>query len=141
MANILVPVDGSESSHRALQHAIDLGSRVGKAQIHLLNVQPPILSGEVVMFVGQATISKFHQEESEHALNHARALLHQSGLAYSAHAKVGHIAETIARTAKELGCDLIIMGTRGMGPLGNLVLGSVATQVIHLAKVPVTLVK
>lgn len=89
MANILVPVDGSESSHRALQHAIDLGSRVGKTQIHLLNVQPPILSGEVVMFVGQATISKFRQEESEQALNHARALLHQSGLAYSAHAKVG----------------------------------------------------
>lgn len=141
MLKMLVPVDGSESSQRAVKHVIAFASRVEGAQIHLLNVQPPILSGEVVMFVGQGAINKYHREESEQALKPARALLDQAGLAYTAHATVGHIAETIARSVKELGCDLIVMGTRGMGPIGNLVLGSVATQVIHLAEVPVTLVK
>jgi nucleotide-binding universal stress UspA family protein len=54
---------------------------------------------------------------------------------------VGHIGQTIARRADELGCDGIVMGTSGRGALGNLLLGSVATKVIHHAKVPVTLVK
>jgi len=38
-------------------------------------------------------------------------------------------------------CDAIIMGTRGMGSLANLVIGSVTTKVIHLVEVPVTLIK
>jgi nucleotide-binding universal stress UspA family protein len=38
-------------------------------------------------------------------------------------------------------CDGIVMGTRGMSAVGNLVMGSVATKVIHLTKLPVTLVK
>ena len=47
----------------------------------------------------------------------------------------------LAKRAEELGCDEIIMGTRGMGAIGNLVMGSVATKVVHLAGIPVTLVK
>lgn len=43
--------------------------------------------------------------------------------------------------AKSEGVDVIVMGTRGMGALGNLALGSTATKVVHLADVPVTLVK
>jgi nucleotide-binding universal stress UspA family protein len=54
---------------------------------------------------------------------------------------VGDTAEKIAATARRLRCSSIVMGTRGMGMLGTLVLGSIATKVIHLAKVPVTLVK
>ena len=47
----------------------------------------------------------------------------------------------ITRKAEELNCDAIIMGTRGMGALGNLVMGSIATKVVHLTRLPVTLVK
>jgi nucleotide-binding universal stress UspA family protein len=47
----------------------------------------------------------------------------------------------IARFARERGCDQILMGTRGLGAIGSLLLGSVATKVIHLADVPVLLVK
>ena len=47
----------------------------------------------------------------------------------------------IAKVANELKCNAIIMGTRGLSPLGNLLLGSVAAQVVHLAGTPVTLVK
>jgi nucleotide-binding universal stress UspA family protein len=141
MLKLLVPVDGSESSHRAIEHAIDLANRITGIEIHLVNVQPPIVSGEVVMFVGQDTINKYHQEESEKALKNGRALLDEAGIAWTAHAKTGHVAETIVRTGKDMGCYLIVMGTRGMSPIKNLVLGSVATQVIHLTDIPVTLVK
>lgn len=47
----------------------------------------------------------------------------------------------IARAARRLKCESIVMGTRGMGTIGNLFLGSVATRVIHLARIPVTLIK
>jgi nucleotide-binding universal stress UspA family protein len=51
------------------------------------------------------------------------------------------VARSIVERAHELGCTHIVMGTRGMSLLGNLVLGSVATKVIHAARCPVTLVK
>ena len=50
-------------------------------------------------------------------------------------------AETIDRVAREVGAHQIVMGTRGLGSLGNLFLGSVATKVVRLAQVPVALVK
>jgi nucleotide-binding universal stress UspA family protein len=57
---------------------------------------------------------------------------------FVARAELGSPAETIDRVAREVGAYQIVMGTRG---LGNLFLGSVATKVVRLAQVPVTLVK
>jgi nucleotide-binding universal stress UspA family protein len=63
------------------------------------------------------------------------------GVSHEKLAEFGPIAETIERVSHEVGADQIIMGTRGLGRLRGLLLGSVATQVVHLARVPVTLVK
>jgi nucleotide-binding universal stress UspA family protein len=46
-----------------------------------------------------------------------------------------------AERAAQLGCDSIVMGTHGRGAISNLLMGSVATKVIHFSQVPVTLVK
>ena len=54
---------------------------------------------------------------------------------------VGDPAETIAKVAREQACDLIVMGTRGLGTVTGVLLGSVATKVIHLSDRPVLLVK
>jgi nucleotide-binding universal stress UspA family protein len=56
-------------------------------------------------------------------------------------AEYGPVAETIDRIARETQADQIVMGTRGLGRVRGLLLGSVATQVVHLADIPVTLVK
>ena len=48
---------------------------------------------------------------------------------------------TIADCARDLQCDAIVMGTRGLGAIQTLLLGSVAVKVIHLADQPVTLIK
>ena len=54
---------------------------------------------------------------------------------------VGPVAETIVAYAKRHKCDLICLGTRGMTAAANLVMGSVATKVLHLAGVPVIIVR
>ena len=69
------------------------------------------------------------------------SVLQLAGLRYTAESLFGPVAETLVRRADELGCTGIVMGTRGMGAVGNLLLGSVATKVVHLTRLPVTLVK
>jgi nucleotide-binding universal stress UspA family protein len=64
-----------------------------------------------------------------------------ANVAFKALARTGETAEAIAHVAREEEVEHIVMGTRGLGGIQGLLLGSVATQVIHLAKVPITLIK
>jgi nucleotide-binding universal stress UspA family protein len=140
MYRILVPVDGSDEALRALEHAIRMARMIGEAEIHLVNVQPPI-SGSVGTFVGTENITRFHREESDNALAAARKLLESEGFPVHDAVRIGNSSQSIADCARELPCDQIVMGTRGLGHIGSIVLGSVATQVVHLTEIPVTLVK
>lgn len=136
----LVPVDGSENALRALRHAIKMAQDGALDELHILNVQPPV-GGDVSTFVGSTTVKDYHREEAEKALASAKKLLDEAKIAYKAHITVGTPGECIAEIAKRHKVDKIIMGTRGLGSLGGLLLGSVATDVIKRADVPVTLVK
>jgi len=140
---ILVPVDGSKCSNRAVDHLIKkLGWFKGAVEIHLLNVQHQIPYGQrVTSVVGHDRIAKYHQEEGLAALKSARRKLDAAKVKYDYHIGVGDEAEVICQYAKEKGIDQIFMGTRGLGQVSTLVLGAVATKVIHLSPVPVLLVK
>ena len=138
---ILVPVDGSESANRAIDHAIQQATNQTGMDIHVLNVQIPILSGHVKMFISEQQLNDYYRDEGYAALKSAQERLKQVNVAHTHHISVGHVAETIAQYAKENTIDQIIMGTRGMGAISDFVLGSVATKVIHLSSVPVTLIK
>lgn len=139
MKKILVPIDGSEHSTRVVRHVLTLAAELKTPlDIHLLNVQHP-LPGTIRGVAEQAR--QYHQEQGEAALAGARKLLDDAKMKYSYHVSVGEAAPAVAQSVKELGCDHVVMGTRGMGSLGNMVLGSVATKVLHLVDVPVILVK
>jgi len=137
---VVVPVDGSESALRALGVAARR-AREGGATVHLLNVQLPIASAMVRLFVSQEAIDRYYSEEAERALGPARQVLEKQDLVFRQAVRVGHPHEIIATYARAASGDEIVMGSRGMGLLGNLALGSVATKVIHAAEVPVTVVK
>jgi nucleotide-binding universal stress UspA family protein len=143
MFKVLVPVDGSESSDRAVDHILKrLVLCKDTVEIHLLNVQPPIPGGGFVSsHIGHDALRKHHQEEGMKGLASAMRKLDAGSVPYVHHISVGEPAEVIAQFAGEKQCDEIVMGTRGMGGAANLLLGSIATKVIHLAQLPVLLVK
>lgn len=140
MLKALVPVDGSENADRAVRHVVKLIKDGEPIEVHLINVQPPF-HGDVTTFVGKKTVEDYHREEGEKALVSAKRILDEAGVTYKTHIAVGPAGETVCEFAKRLQVDKIVMGSRGLGGLAGLLLGSVATDVIKHSHVPVTLVK
>lgn len=139
---VLVPVDGSDNSLRAVEHVIrNIAALRERPQLLLLNVQWNVAAGNVKLFINQKTIDDYYREQGLAALQTARSALDAAGLPYQYHVSVGTPAEAIARYADEQGVDRIVMGRQGQGGLKALLLGSVVNKVLHLAKCPVMLIK
>ncbi|RTL48456.1 MAG: universal stress protein [Rhodocyclaceae bacterium] len=137
---ILLAVDGSEASLRAVQGLVEHVQWFrGHPEIHLLHVHAPIPVGLALTHVSQDTLDRHYREEGEAVLAPAQGLLEAAGLPCTPHIHVGHPAEVIVHQARELGCGLICMGSHGRGAVASAVLGSVAAKVLHLAHIPVML--
>ena len=142
MQKLFVAFDASPSAWRALQYAIKLAKEQGRIQLHIANVHPePVIYGEIQVY---ASREKIEEEQRTYSLDILKPAIEEASRAqvsFESEVLIGHTALTFVSRAEELQCTGIIMGTRGMGAIANLVLGSVATKVIHLTKLPVTLVK
>jgi len=141
MTKVLVPIDGSEGSLHAVDMVITAIADGRAFEVYLLNVQPQIVSGHARMYLRKDLIDEYYAEEALKALQAAKDRLDQAGIPYTASHQVGNVPEAIAKYVKSHGCEHIVMGTRGLGSVQNMMLGSVATKVLHLVNVPVTLVK
>ena len=141
MLKILLAMDGSENAQRAVSYLIKRAAGAkDQYQVSLVNVQYA-LHGTVASFINAAQVKQYHHDEGAKALAPAKTLLDGAGIAYSEHVFVGEPAEVISRFARENGCDEIVIGNRGLGNIGSLLMGSVASKIIHLSEVPVVLVK
>lgn len=140
MRKILIPIDGSPQSLRAVHHVLDLARERTDVEVHVLNVQPPLPTA-ASDFINRQDVQAFHREEGETALREARGLLDRAGIRYEAHVAVGDSAEAIVDYATTRKCDQIVMGSRGLSPLPSLLLGSTTTKVLHLVHLPVTVVR
>ena len=138
---VLLAVDGSAHSIRAARFLIKLVSEHGAVALDVLNVQPHVRYGALLKGEARAQAERVQLERGREDSASVCALLEQARLPHELCVVSDDAAEAISRTARERGCDLIVMGTRGMGAVASLALGSVAQRVIHLATVPVTLVK
>lgn len=139
MTTILLAVDGSKAAQRAAKHLVALKTGGLAFKVLLLNVQPewaPARSRDE-----KREGVRLHLEASERDMHAAKALLARAAIPFKGALRVGAAAENILKFARDEGCDQIVMGTRGLGALAGLVLGSVATKVVQLSKAPVTLVK
>lgn len=147
MLTLLVPVDGSPGSDRAVELVIKLHRDVTPVRIRLLHVLPPndgIAVDSTRPLVGPDKDPLIGPDEEpadgKLALSSARALLDRAEIPYGSEVRTGFVPSTIIQYARTMDCNGIVMGTRGMGTTEAL-LGSIARQVIYLAEVPVTLVK
>ena len=143
MMKMLLAVDGSEASLRATRKLIELSAQFKEPiRVELVAVHLPVpkIGGFSSHVLTKDKIDRYYREEGEQMLAAARKLLDESGVAYESHILVGTIAETIVEHGDSAGCRMIYMGTRGMSALPNLVLGSIATKVVHLSLIPVVLV-
>ncbi len=140
MMKLLVPVDGSPVANRAVELAIKQARRAGDVKILLLNVQQGLEHWHKQGLLSDESRQELRQHGEAQAAA-ARAMLDKSGVLYDFSIVFGHPADVIARVAGEHHCEGIVMGTRGLGDVENLMLGSTAYKVIQIAEVPVTLVK
>ncbi|MBS0522145.1 MAG: universal stress protein [Proteobacteria bacterium] len=140
MKAILVPVDGSANSDRAVQHALDLVAAGLSAELHLLNVQPN-LGGAISTFISRDQIDSWRREEGNKSLASAIALAKKASVDAKVHIGVGRTGEVVRDYTRKLGVGLVVIGTRGHTGLAGVLLGSVAQDVIAHAQTPVTLVK
>ena len=134
----LVPVDGSAHSLAAVRYAVKLVRQL-TGDIVLLHCHKPfpITLGEPYF---QRAITKI-AEKSEELLTPFRELLSQSDIKHEVRILEGPAAEKIASVARIEQCEMIIMGSRGLGDLKGLVLGSVAHRVLHSAPCPVLVIR
>lgn len=137
---LLIATDGSDNAARAVRHVVELAGRGVAVEAVLVNVQPPVLSGEVGKVAPIEIAQNRRTVAAEAAIAAGRAPLEAAGIPVSVHLASGHAPEEIVAAAEGLVCDSIVMGRRGLGALASLVLGSVSMQVAQLAKIPVTLV-
>lgn len=136
---VLIPVDGSETSLRAIDHIVTTRTRYNSLpEVHILNVQHP-LPNDVSRFIAQEDIKGFHHDAGIRALTGARAKLAAAAMDHTFHISVGDPAHVIVHYAKDLHCDEIIMTSRGQGMAAET-FGSVPRRVLHLTHVPVLLV-
>lgn len=139
---VLIPVDGSANAVRAVEYVIAQAENLKNApEVTLLNVQWKLDTGNVKLFINQETINDYYREQGAAALAQARAKLDAAGLAYTYHVSVGSPAEGVVQYAQEHQIDQIVMSAHGQTTLSSLLLGSVASKVVHLSRIPVLLVK
>lgn len=141
--NFLVPIDGSPASLRALKHALTQIRSPASDTIVLVNVQNPAVAG-LTDGAGVMPPAWIEQEEARigrEIAEEPRRLCEEAGVPCKVLVEFGVIASAIERVTKAMHIDQIFMGTRGLGAVQGLVMGSVATQVLHIVSVPVTFVK
>ena len=138
---ILLAVDGSEFTKKMLAYLTTHEELFGPHNRYTLLTVNPQLPPRARAAVGKDMVDGYHREEAEKVLAPVTKFLVRHGIEAKSVAKVGHAGETISKTADSGKFDLLVMGSHGYGTLGNLVMGSVATQVLANCKVPVLLVR
>jgi len=141
--NILVPVDGSPTSDRALQEALKLAKQQN-AQLALIHVLEDVWYVDNESYLNYAELQKLQRISSEKILAQAEKSVRQAGMnatVKSLETRGERTANMIIAEAKRCSADLIVIGTHGRSGFNHLLFGSVAEGVVRTAHVPVLLIR
>jgi nucleotide-binding universal stress UspA family protein len=129
---ILLAVDGSEHSQKAVEVAADIATKYD-GQVHAIHVHE-------VGFVAPVETNTEAQSLVDDVVQDLLAAGVKAG-GDAVSARTGSVAPTILDAAQTLGSDLIVMGTRGLSDFSGLLVGSIAHKVLHHAACPVLVVR
>ncbi|MDI6631326.1 MAG: universal stress protein [Bacillota bacterium] len=146
---ILLATDGSETSKKAAAFAAEMARAIPGCVITVLTVitVPKSFYSRRLYWAAKnrpgdaEDIKALFEEEAQQVLADTAAIIRQQGVQVATAVREGDPAEEIVAFATEGGYNHIVMGTRGLTDVQGLFVGSVAHKVVHLANVPVTLVK
>lgn len=140
MRKALIAVDGSNTSDQAVRYIVEFVKQHGPVEIHVANVEPAPIAWQTRGMEEEA-IDAHLMAVARREMMPAQKILKDAGLTFHLHARKGDVAETLIMLADKLGCDAIVMGTRGLGTVSSITLGSVTNKVLHLTHLPVICVK
>jgi nucleotide-binding universal stress UspA family protein len=138
---ILVPVDGSPFTKRMLAYLAAHDEWLGGAHQYTLLHVAPAVPQRAAAVLDKSILLAHYADESDKVFKPIRSFFAKQRITAQFVAKVGNAAETIATVASKGKFDLLVMGSHGHGPLGNLVLGSVATKVMAQCQTPVLIIR
>ena len=138
--SILVATDGSEDAALAVRAAADLSNRAG-SELQVVHVwRRPTFLGYSLVEADEGSYDA--REEAERLLEEqAEQTRAARGTVAGAHLREGRPAEEISELVKELSIGLVVIGSRGLGPVKRLVMGSVSEGVVDLAPCPTLVVR
>lgn len=141
--HLLLPADGSDNAQRAIEKALGIARAFQSRVTAIYVVDPYAFTGVGADFAyGQAEYLSAAAAEAKEALGKASEAFAAAGLSIDTALVEAHsVHKGILAKAQEVGADLIVMGSHGKRGLEKLVLGSVTSQVLSHAHLPVLVVR
>ena len=136
LKKILVPLDGSTNSRKALDVAI-YHAQQSEADIVGISVTPP----GTTTFSYAPTYTKQDVANAKKILNDAEKVAVKHSISFNQKILHGNASKEIVKFANNTKSDLIVMGGRGLGSVKEMLLGSVSHNVSHSSKIPILIVK
>lgn len=144
--NILVPYDGSDHAEKALSQAIDMVKNSSDCTLHVASICNMVAavrkSDQASIAEGRLTaeLAEESEIETKEALEKAKKQIPQEIPANMIY-EIGSPTQVLLEIADKYNCDLIVMGSRGLGPIKGIFMGSVSSYLASHAKIPVCIVK
>jgi nucleotide-binding universal stress UspA family protein len=137
---ILLATDGSENANRAADAAISLAQGLGHPSITIAHIVTSTPS-ESRMVQAKFDVHSLLEEESRKTLSRTLAQCDAAGITYTLKVAIGDPAQEILAHVQKEQIDLVVIGSRGLGTLKGILIGSVSQKIAHLAPCPVMIVK
>lgn len=137
---IIVAIDGSEVSKRALSVGID-ESKAWNAELHAIYVIETGLLSSIPVDNTIEAIYGLLENEGEQVMTFCREKADEAGIVFKTHISQGHAGNEILKAAETEGADLIILGSHGKSEVDRFLLGSVTTYVVRHSSISTLVVR
>ncbi|WP_199615143.1 universal stress protein [Paenibacillus alkalitolerans] len=137
---ILLATDGSSHANRAAEAAIRLSKELNNTTVTILHVSASAPKRSELL-LADFDVKAVLLEEAHRAIIKTKVRFREEGIPFQLQVALGDPAEEIVKTAADRDFGLIIVGSRGLNRLNEVLLGSVSHKVAHEARCPVMIVK